>query len=72
VFDAHVDTQELQWHYDLDDRVVHVIENHGWMLQFDDCLPVLLEGVVHIPKNVYHRVIKGDGILKVQITSQIK
>jgi len=62
-----VEPLELQWHYDEHDRTIKVLENNGWMLQFDDCLPFLLEGVVHIPSNVYHRVIKGNGILKVLI-----
>jgi len=61
---------ELQWHYDESDRTVEVLENDGWLLQFEDCLPVLLQGVVHIPKNVYHRAIKGVGTLKVLITAE--
>jgi len=69
-FNCDVEPLELQWHYDEDDRTVEVLENAGWMIQFDDGLPVLLEGMVHIPKNVFHRVIKGDGILKVCITLQ--
>ena len=40
-----------------------------WQLQLDNQLPVLLEGKKEykIPKYMYHRVIKGEGKLVVEI-----
>ena len=42
-FREDVDSQELIWHQDREDRVVKVIESAGWKLQMDNELPVLLE-----------------------------
>ena len=69
-FNENINPNELKWHVDNEDRVVTVIQNQGWELQMDDELPVsLVEGYeYYIPKNVYHRVIKGNGDLKVKIT----
>jgi len=70
VFSESVETDELKWHRDREDRLVEIIESDGWELQFDDELPFKLKkGMsVIIPEGVYHRVIKGNGNLKVSIT----
>ena len=70
VFSESVETNELKWHRDREDRLVEIIESDGWELQFDDELPFKLKkGMsVIIPEGVYHRVIKGRGNLKVSIT----
>lgn len=69
VFTENVDTEELVWHRDTNDRKVFVEQSNGWMLQMDEELPqVLQEGQTYIiPKMVYHRVIKGTGDLKITI-----
>lgn len=69
-FNENINPSELKWHVDNEDRVVTVIQNQGWELQMDNELPVkLIEGYeYHIPKNIYHRVIKGNGNLKVRVT----
>ncbi len=69
VFSESVDTSELVWHQDREDRRVKVIESNGWMLQMDNELPVLLkEGTIYnIPAYEFHRVIKGKGTLKVLV-----
>lgn len=68
-FDKDIDSGELTWHRDREDRVVEIIQGNNWKLQFDNQLPVTLtEGEKYfIPKGEYHRVIIGDGILKVKI-----
>lgn len=70
VFSESVDNEELKWHRDREDRLVEVIEGSDWELQFDNELPFKLKkGMsVIIPEGVYHRVIKGNGNLKVSIT----
>lgn len=68
-FSADVDVDELVWHRDKKDRYITVKESGNWQLQMDDELPIdLVEGEVYfIPKNYYHRVIKGSSKLVVEI-----
>lgn len=69
VFKENTDTHELVWHRDKLDREVTVLESNGWMFQMDNELPIVLkEGdVIEIPKNTYHRILRGDGNLKITI-----
>ena len=70
-FNADIDNHELEWHIDREDRTIEVIENKNWQVQLDNNLPVLLKETIFIPKETYHRVIKGTGNLKVKITKHI-
>lgn len=69
VFKENTDTHELVWHRDKQDREVTVLESDGWMFQMDNELPIVLnEGdVIQIPKNTYHRIMRGNGNLKITI-----
>jgi len=69
-FSSEVQDEELRWHYDLKDRVVKVLEGENWKLQMDDELPEKLTPLKEyfIPKGVYHRVIKGENNLIIEIT----
>mgnify|MGYP001548723636 FL=1 len=69
VFKENTDTSELVWHRDKKDREVKVMESNGWMFQMDNELPIVLkEGdVVNIPKNTYHRILRGQGDFKIRI-----
>jgi len=67
-FSSDVDDHELEWHLDREDRIVEVIENEGWEFQLDNELPIHLQNTIFIPKETYHRVIKGNGKLIVKIT----
>ena len=68
-FSDDVDSQELVWHRDKKDRKVRVLESNGWLIQFDEEMPIQLEEnkEYFVPKNVFHRVIKGTGLLRVEI-----
>ena len=68
-FDNNVDENELKWHRDEKDRRVKILECNGWMLQLDNELPVVMkEGKEYfIPKEVFHRTIKGTGNLVIEI-----
>ena len=68
-FSHDVSENELVWHRDHEDRVVLPLNENDWMVQFDNELPTkLMVGEEYfIPKNVYHRVIKGSGDLMVEI-----
>lgn len=69
VFDSNVNESELTWHRDREDRIVLPLNESDWYLQMDNELPVRLKTneEYYIPKNTYHRVIKGKNNLKVQI-----
>jgi|TARA_R100001509_G_scaffold151374_1_gene110798 hypothetical protein len=68
-FSSDVDSHELVWHQDKEDRKVKVLESNGWQLQMDNELPILLkEGTTYsIPAYEFHRVIKGSGKLKILV-----
>ena len=66
-FDESVDESELVWHRDERDRKITVISDTGWQIQFDDEMPISINRVTEIPKMVYHRLIKGDGALVIEI-----
>jgi mannose-6-phosphate isomerase-like protein (cupin superfamily) len=68
-FAETVNSAELVWHRDHQDRQVTVVEGSGWHIQFDNQLPMQLkEGqTVFVPKNTYHRLHKGNGRLVVKI-----
>jgi hypothetical protein len=68
-FSPEVEDDELKWHQDLNDRNVTILENGGWSFQMEDELPTKLQNAKQIfsPKLVWHRVIKGDNKLVVEI-----
>ena len=68
-FTMEVDPSELVWHMDREDRVVKVLEGASWYLQMDNELPKkLIEGKEYfIPKMSYHRIIKGESNLILEI-----
>ena len=69
IFSPDVDSEELKWHQDLKDRKVTIIESGGWQFQMDDSVPNKLSNAeqILIPKFAWHRVIKGEGDLIVEI-----
>lgn len=68
-FDENTDENELIWHRDREGRVVRIIEGKNWGLQLDNQMPVkMVEGKEYfIPQEEWHRVIKGDGNLVIEI-----
>lgn len=66
-FSEDIDEMELIWHRDREDRIVKSIGETNWMVQMDNELPKPLTETIFIPKNTYHRVIKGSGDLTVRI-----
>lgn len=68
-FDGDVDEQELVWHRDRNDREVTVMEGTGWKLQMDNELPkeLMVGKLYNIKAMEYHRLIKGNGTLKLKI-----
>lgn len=66
-FSEIVDEEDLQWHFDEEDRLVETLEQTDWQIQFDNKLPQKFEGKIFIPKHEYHRLIKGTKDCKVRI-----
>ena len=72
VFDCK-DRDFFVWHRDKEDRRITVTsEAHGWKFQMDNCLPVdlVLGVVISIPKNTFHRIIAGTGIIKIRLEKE--
>ena len=65
-FDSDVNQSELVWHRDKENRLVEVLEDSDWLFQMDNKLPrPLKKGFkFEIPKETFHRVIKGTTDLK--------
>lgn len=63
------DDTELKWHRDNGDRVITIKSGSNWKLQLDNQLPIPLEifQSYFIPKDHWHRVIKGDSDLMLEI-----
>lgn len=66
-FTQDIPEEELVWHRDQNDREVEVLEPTDWMFQFDNQIPQHLEYSLFIPKDTYHRLIKGTGDLQIRI-----
>lgn len=66
-FTQDISEDELVWHRDQNDREVSIMDSTDWMFQFENELPFTLKDTLFIPKDTYHRLIKGTGTLNVQI-----
>lgn len=68
-FNAELESEEFVWHRDREDRVVEVLSGSGWKFQRDNHLPqeISLGDKIEIKKEEWHRIIKGDGPLKLLI-----
>lgn len=69
IFSKDVETDELKWHFDNENRKVTILEGNDWMFQMDDDLPVTLKvgDIIEIPKGIYHRIKRGSNDLKIKI-----
>lgn len=67
IFEEHIDEFELVWHRDKEDRLVKPLHKTDWKFQLDNDIPRTIENEIFIPKETYHRLIKGTGNLKVNI-----
>ena len=67
VFSQNIDSHELVWHRDREDRIIESLGKTNWKIQLDNELPKEINSSVFIPKEIYHRLIKGDGELKLKV-----
>lgn len=67
-FSQNTPSFEFVWHRDKEDRIVEAMHDTDWQFQLDNEFPVrLTKDKLFIPKETYHRVIKGTGDLVVKI-----
>lgn len=66
-FSQDTDSSEFLWHRDKEDRIIEPLEVTDWLFQLDDKLPQKIEGQIFIPKEIFHRIIKGNGDLKIKL-----
>jgi len=71
-FSVDTSSSELVWHRDHTDRYVEILEGNGWRFQMDNDLPIILQpgDALAIPKNTYHRILKGTTDLVVEIVER--
>lgn len=67
------DSDEYVWHRDVNDREVELMDGDGWMFQFDNELPKIINKneVIFVPKMVYHRIIPGKTKLRIKINEEL-
>jgi len=67
-FSQNTSAFEFVWHRDREDRFVQATHNTDWQFQLDNQIPQRLsKDKLFIPKETYHRLIKGTGDLVVKI-----
>jgi len=66
-FSGSLDNDELKWHWDEEDRIIESLHETNWMFQFDNELPIKIQGKIEIKKGVWHRLIKGDSDIRIKI-----
>lgn len=71
-FTSDVDSDELVWHRDKKHRIVEVLNDNDWMIQFENELPKKLSKgeLLFITKESYHRVIKGTTDLQILVKEE--
>lgn len=67
VFESGVDSIDLKWHRDAEDRWIKSVGHTDWQIQLDNALPTALTEKVFIPAGEWHRLIKGSGELTLEI-----
>lgn len=68
VFSKDLDQEDLEWHFDEEDRIIKPVGDTDWLFQFDNSLPQMIEGEIFIEKGVWHRLIKGSNDLILEVT----
>jgi hypothetical protein len=63
-FPENTEAEELKWHWDEEDRIIHTMNETDWKIQLDNELPKSMKSKICIPKGKWHRLIKGTGDLQ--------
>ena len=62
-FMSSLNSEELNWHMDKEDREVFIVEGDGWYIQMENELPQMMQkdSIFKIPKETWHRIINKNG-----------
>jgi len=71
-FSKDVESHELKWHRDKEDRTVTPINENDWYFQRDNSLPEPIDKTIKIKANEWHRVIKGTTDLTIKVVKHEK
>ena len=69
-FESNIESDELVWHRDRENRTITVLEGKGWMFQMDNEIPkeMCAGDILEVKKMDYHRLYKsGTTPLKISI-----
>lgn len=66
-FDKNTESKDLLWHRDKEDRIIESLNKTDWKIQLDNQLPILIDKPIFIPKEVWHRIIKGSDSITLKI-----
>jgi hypothetical protein len=66
-FSQAIPSNEMVWHRDEEDRYITCMNECDWKIQLDNELPKSITENTFIPKETYHRLIKGNGNLIIRI-----
>ena len=67
-FSSKAHSFEFVWHRDKEDRTISTLHKTDWKFQLENDIPrKLTQTDLFIPKETYHRLIKGTGDLKLKI-----
>ena len=66
-FNENIDPIELLWHRDDESRTIEILGETDWKVQLDNELPTSINQPIFIPRHHWHRVIKGNGNLRLKI-----
>lgn len=67
IFSKNIESDELHWHRDREDRIITPLNNNDWMFQRENCLPEPINKKIKISKGEWHRIIKGTTDLEVEV-----
>tara|TARA_R110000782_G_scaffold218511_1_gene305915 strand:- start:2411 stop:2749 length:339 start_codon:yes stop_codon:yes gene_type:complete len=66
-FDANAAEHLFKWHRDDADREIITLNENDWRFQFDNEIPIPMNGTVFVREGEYHRLIKGTSPLTLKI-----
>tara|TARA_Y100000592_G_C5477033_1_gene322907 strand:+ start:4371 stop:4661 length:291 start_codon:yes stop_codon:yes gene_type:complete len=61
-FSNNLDSEDLYWHKDKEDRLIKKIKGHEWYIQLENNIPCLIpdDSFYFIPKNTWHRILNKN------------
>lgn len=65
-FSESTPSMEFVWHRDKEDRIIEPLHKSDWKFQLDNDIPKEIDKTF-VPKETYHRLIKGTGDLRLKV-----